>query len=57
MSSIAKGETYAMQKRMAAKRARDKATRTKRVRQRSGWGQREREKEERWYLFIEEDEG
>ncbi|CAM9504466.1 unnamed protein product [Ectocarpus sp. 13 AM-2016] len=31
VSSIAKGETYAMQKRMAAKRARDKATRAKRA--------------------------
>lgn len=32
MSSMTKGETLGIQRRMAAKRARDKATRTKRVR-------------------------
>ena len=32
VSSLGKGETVAMQRRMAAKRQRDKATRTKRVR-------------------------
>lgn len=36
VSSMAKGETFGMQRRMAAKRKRDKATRTKRVRE-DGW--------------------
>ena len=37
VSSLGKGETVAMQRRMAAKRQRDKATRTKRVRKEDGF--------------------